>query len=204
MSSGRGAFAYPTDEDSLGDSPAEPASPQRCYDNEFAPGEMRRSPPLAFHRLGAPRLAQARRGKNPPLGAGLRQLVVALEPTQFFHHSRRLAAAIARSTDLSVELVCIVDGFQQIFAAKNPALLADPQGYLDRIGAVVETLVALTRGEGVACVGKVLVGHPALELTRHLHRTDADLLLLGGHIPGAAPRLQALHWRPLSIERRWR
>jgi hypothetical protein len=168
---------------------------KRVVPDETFPGR-----PLAFYRPSEllreqPRVARSR------VRVPFRRLLLALEPAQFFHHSRRLAAAIAGSADMSVDLLCLVDGFHEIFAAKNPAVLADPDAYLERISAVVATLARLTRSAGVSCDAHVVVGQPVLELARQIERSGADLLLLGGPIPGAVERLQALSWRELPLVR---
>jgi nucleotide-binding universal stress UspA family protein len=176
------AVAYASD---LGDQ-----EPTRAADA----GRVTSGRPLAFYQP-----AQVRWREWPQPAPPFRRLMLALGPTQFFDHAHRLTAALTRRADLTIDLVCIVDAFHEVFHALNPVLLGDPDSWLDRITDVVQAMATRTRALGVACESQVLVGAPALELVRHVQQSHADLLLLGGHIPGVEPRLSALQWRPLRL-----
>jgi hypothetical protein len=170
----------------------------QAFPSDGHPDSPEPARPLAFYRP-----AHARGGDGGTVvGPPFRHLVLALEPAQIVDHARRLTAALTRSRSLTIALVCLIDGFGEIFAAHNPALLADPDGYLARIDEVVQALAGAIRAAGVSCAAEVLVGAPALELARYLERTDADLLLLGRDIPGASARLTTRRWRSLSIRAR--
>ena len=172
---------------------AAPAIPSDDHPDSSNPAR-----PLAFYRP-----AHACGGDGAAvMGPPFRRLVLALEPAQIVDHARRLTAALTRSRSLSIGLVCLIDGFGEIFAAHNPALLADPDGYLARIDGLVQALAGGIRAAGIGCAAEVLVGPPALELVRYLERNDADLLLLGRDIPGASARLTTRRWRSLSIRAR--
>jgi hypothetical protein len=176
-----------------------PASATACaseFSQEAPPtaGSLNAGRPLAFYQP-----AEVRWRERPAPRPPFRRLLLALGPSQFVDHARRLTAALTRSTDVMIDLVCLVDGFAEVFHAHNPTLLADPDGWLAHIDDVVQAMAIRTRMQGVACQGQVLVGAPAIELDRYVQQSGADLLLLGGHIPGAAARLVALRWRPLRI-----
>jgi hypothetical protein len=166
------------------------------------PLEARR--PLAFYRPvhatpasegDSPRLSIAPDPRPP----SFRRLALALEPGQIVDHAHRLTAALTRTREVAVDLVCVVDGFREIFSTNNQTLLADPEGYIERASQGLQSLALRVRSHGVVCTTQVLVGAPAIELGHHLDRTGADLLMLGRQMHGVGPWLRAQRWRPLAI-----
>ena len=155
-----------------------------------------------------------------------RRIIVGVDFSAISEGARRLALGLARTTGAVVDLVGVLDGFDELFVRRSGRLLAgsesrsfDGDAAVDALQAeIVEALRCrerLARAAGIRCEHTFLAGVPGLELGQHALRTGADLIVLGagpdeparfGWAWGARAAeqiLQAGKWRgPVLLRRR--
>lgn len=120
-----------------------------------------------------------------------RRIVVGIDFSSVSEGARRLALGLARTTGAAVDLVGVVDAFEELFVRHNDHLLAGRGDREDEGGdAAVDALQAeieealvcrerLARSAGIHCEHTLLAGVPGLALGDHATRTGADLIVLG-------------------------
>jgi nucleotide-binding universal stress UspA family protein len=155
----------------------------------------------------------------------LRRIIVGIDFSPISEGARRLALGLARESGALVDLVAVLDAFDEIFVRKNYRLIAaasrseETADMADTLWAEMDDALTcrerLARAAGVRCVHSALVGAPGQELAEHALRTGADLIVLGvgdaqpgrfGWTWGGRAAEQLLHagkWRgPVLLRRR--
>ncbi|HEY8925487.1 MAG TPA: universal stress protein, partial [Polyangia bacterium] len=122
-----------------------------------------------------------------------RRIIVGIDFSSVSEGARRLALGLARTTGAAVDLVGVLDAFDELFIRHNDHFLGAGDAGKDRGGdgdAAVDALQAeieealvcrerLARAAGIRCEHTFLAGVPGLALSDHAIRTGADLIVLG-------------------------
>jgi nucleotide-binding universal stress UspA family protein len=142
-------------------------------------------------------------GQRPPMARPTpslrpRRIIAAVDFSPAGERARRVAAALAHAGDVVLDLVHVLDAFDQIFVRRQPQLLEQTEAVLEGIEVALRSRVAAARQEGVRCVSSSLVGAPGIELTRHAERTGADLMVIGGSTTAHDPLAPA--WGARALE----
>jgi nucleotide-binding universal stress UspA family protein len=114
-----------------------------------------------------------------PLPLRPRRVIAAVDFTPAGERARSVATAVARASGAVLDLVHVLDAFDQIFVRRRPDLLAEPRAVMDGIDVALRSRARAARAAGVTCVVTALVGAPGLELGRHAARTGADMVAIG-------------------------
>ena len=122
-----------------------------------------------------------------------RRIIVGIDFSSVSEGARRLALGLARTTGAAVDLVGILDAFDELFVRHNDRLLGgrameegtalDGDAAVDALQAEIEEALLcrerLARSAGIRCEHTFLAGVPGLVLGEHAIRTGADLIVLG-------------------------
>jgi len=122
-----------------------------------------------------------------------RRIIVGIDFSSVSVGARRLALGLARTTGAAVDLVGILDAFDELFVRHNDRLLGgrameegtalDGDAAVDALQAEIEEALLcrerLARSAGIRCEHTFLAGVPGLVLGEHAIRTGADLIVLG-------------------------
>jgi len=122
-----------------------------------------------------------------------RRIIVGIDFSSVSEGARRLALGLARTTGATVDLVGVLDAFDELFVRHNDRLLgggtvedgvaSDGDAAVDALQAEIEEALLcrerLARSAGIRCEHTFLAGVPGLVLGEHAIRTGADLIVLG-------------------------
>jgi len=120
-----------------------------------------------------------------------RRIIVGIDFSSVSEGARRLALGLARTTGAAVDLVGVLDAFDELFVRHNDQLLGggragtdlDGDAAVDALQAEIEEALVcrerLARAAGIRCEHTLLAGVPGLALSDHAIRSGADLIVLG-------------------------
>lgn len=125
----------------------------------------------------------------PSATAGLvgRRIIVATDFSGTADSAWQLALRLSQRTGALLHLVHVLDGFREIFAARNDRVTRQPDAVLADIQRALAARAVPALDRGVAVLSSSLVGAPGPELVRHTHKTHASLLLLPVRDGGSGP-----------------
>jgi nucleotide-binding universal stress UspA family protein len=120
-----------------------------------------------------------------------RRIIVGIDFSSVSEGARRLALGLARTTGAAVDLVGVLDAFDELFVRRNDQLMGgggagmdvDSDAAVDALQADIEEALLcrerLARAAGIRCEHTFLTGVPGFALSDHAIRTGADLIVLG-------------------------
>jgi nucleotide-binding universal stress UspA family protein len=135
-----------------------------------------------------------------------RRIVVGIDFSAECDDALQSLASVAAGSDVMIELVYVIDVFTEAFVQGNGRRSRGSALSKEKIRRALRDRLETLRASRVHCACSVLVGLPALALTRHVERTAADLVVLGSrhrerHAP---PTWVGLAARRLFRDPAWR